>query len=78
MPDDSLIETLTRRVAAEFSECPGLRLTAAQAARLWAVDGATIDLVLDSLMRGGTIRRTREGAFTRAGERCANAGVAGL
>ena len=39
-----------RRARAEFLEMPGLKLTAAQAARLWSVDSAVCGKVLSVLV----------------------------
>ena len=62
--DDAL--TLEYRVRGEFMEMPGLRLTPAQAARLWAIDGLTSARVLDGLAETGFLMRTREGAYVLA------------
>jgi hypothetical protein len=43
--DDSLLH----RVRAEFQEVPGMRLTVAQAQRLWGLDRETCEAVLDRL-----------------------------
>ena len=58
------LETVARRVLAEFEEMPGLTLTPRQAARLFGLDPALCREVLDSLVdlaylreHGGTIRR---------------------
>jgi hypothetical protein len=39
-----------RRVRAEFLELPGLRLTRAQAARLWTLDSVLCERVLSMLV----------------------------
>ena len=39
-----------QRVRAEFLEMPGLRLTRAQARRLWALDEALCDAILATLV----------------------------
>jgi hypothetical protein len=57
---------LLARVRAEFREMPGLCLTAAQARRLWALDGAVCDTLLAALIQDGFLRRTRDGSFVRA------------
>jgi hypothetical protein len=62
--DDRIM--LEYRVRGEFMEMPGLRLTPAQASRLWAVDGLTSARVLDGLAATGFLSRTREGAYVRA------------
>jgi hypothetical protein len=40
-----------QRAKADFLEMPGLRLTAAQARRLWMLDDGTCEAVLSSLVR---------------------------
>ena len=57
---------LLYRARGEFLEMPGLRLTPAQAARLWAIDRPTSTSVLDELAATGFLSRTREGAYVRA------------
>ena len=44
---------LIHRAQAEFTEMPGLRLTVAQAARLWALDPPTSAAMLAALVRTG-------------------------
>lgn len=63
--DDGLTPLLTR-VRSEFLEMPGLRLTPAQAARLWALDRVTTERVLEGLTASGFLLRNREGAYLRA------------
>ena len=63
---DDGITLLLRRVRSEFLEMPGLRLTPAQGARLWAVDRRTSDRILDGLTVAGFLFRNREGAYLRA------------
>ena len=58
-------ELLMRRARAEFLEMPGLRLIPAQAARLWAVDRATCERILDMLVADGFLWRTPSGAYLR-------------
>jgi hypothetical protein len=60
------IAPLVRRVRNEFLEMPGLLLTPAQAARLWALDRSTSDLILNGLTSDGFLSRNREGAYVRA------------
>lgn len=57
--------TLEERIRGEFLEMPGLRLTPQQAARLWAIDRATSEHVLNRLASAGFLARTREGAYLR-------------
>jgi len=57
-------ETL-RRVQGEFLEMPGLRLTEAQARRLWGLDQASCAALLSALVEANFLFRTRDGAFMR-------------
>ena len=50
--EDGITGLLTR-IRGEFLEMPGLRLTSAQAARLWAVDRRTSEWILDGLTTAG-------------------------
>ena len=59
-------EQAVTRARAEFLEMPGLRLNAAQAARLWSCDAALSDAVLTSLTEAHFLARTRDGSFIRS------------
>ena len=59
--DDAL-----RRVQGEYIEMPGLRLTTAQAQRLWGLDRAACDALLGALVDAKFLLRTRDGAFVRS------------
>ena len=61
----SINEDVVRRVRGEFLEMPGLRLTEAQARRLWGLDAASCAALLDSLIAARFLFRTRDGAFMR-------------
>lgn len=54
------------RVRSEFTEMPGLKLTVAQAARLWALDGGTSREILESLVAAGFLWRSPRGAYLKA------------
>ena len=54
-----------RRVKGEYLEMPGLRLTIAQAQRLWGLDRAVCDALLGTLVDAKFLFRTRDGAFVR-------------
>jgi Fic family protein len=58
-------QRLHERARGEFLEMPGLRLTPAQASRLWAIDRATSEAVLDTLRSIGFLVRTGDGAYCR-------------
>jgi hypothetical protein len=55
-----------RRAQSEFLEMPGLQLTEAQAARLWAFDSALCSAVLAALVDRRFLVRTRHDSFARA------------
>jgi hypothetical protein len=58
-------EDALRRVRGEFLEMPGLRLTPAQARRLWGLDAELCDALLGALVDANFLFRTRDGAFMR-------------
>lgn len=58
-------EEVLRRVQGEFLEMPGLRLTEAQARRLWGLDAASCAALLGALVDAQFLFRTRDGAFMR-------------
>lgn len=60
------LELLLARVRGEYREMPGLRLTFAQASRLWQMDAATTELVMHTLLEQNVLARTRDGAFILA------------
>ena len=62
------ISGLLTRIRGEFLEMPGLRLTSAQAARLWAVDRRTSDWILNGLTTAGFLLRNRDGAYLLASD----------
>ena len=61
-PSDDVLQ----RVQGEFIEMPGLRLTTAQAQRLWGLDRSACDTLLGALVDAKFLCRTREGAFVRS------------
>jgi hypothetical protein len=58
-------EDLVERVRAEFIEQPGLRLTEAQAVRLWHLDQPTCARVLTALTEGAFLRCGTDGRYIR-------------
>lgn len=58
-------EEILRRVQAEFVEMPGLRLTEAQARRLWHLEAAECSGLLNALVDAKFLFRTRDGAYMR-------------
>lgn len=59
------METVARRVLAEFDEMPGMALTLRQAARLFGLDPDFCRVVLDALVDSAYLRRTSGGALMR-------------
>ena len=59
------IEDVLQRVQGEFSEMPGLCLTAAQAQRLWGLDQEFCDELLRALVDQSFLVRRRDGSFIR-------------
>ncbi len=55
--------TTLQRIRAEYREMPGLKLTVAQASRLWHVDPANAQQLLDLLVADGVLRRTPGGGY---------------
>ena len=58
-------EEVLQRVQGEFLEMPGLRLTEAQARRLWGLDRDSCAALLCALVDANFLFRTRDGAFMR-------------
>lgn len=65
-PADEALIAAVRRAKAEFLEMPGLRLTLAQAQRLWAVDRALCGAVLAALVDARFLVRSGNASFLRA------------
>jgi hypothetical protein len=61
MADDTLLE----RIRAEFLEMPGLRLTREQAQRLWSLEGAMCQQVLETLVDTKFLCVKSNGAYAR-------------
>ncbi len=62
-PVAAVDERVLRRVRDEYLELPGLRLTSAQAQRLWGLDRCACDELFGTLTRAHFLARTRDGAF---------------
>jgi hypothetical protein len=60
------LEVIARRIRSEFREMPGLRLTPAQARRLWGLEVEMCHKVIDTLVASAFLRWTPAGAVTRA------------
>jgi hypothetical protein len=59
------IDDVLQRIQGEFVEMPGLRLTAAQAQRLWGLERDVCASLLTALVDAKFLERTRDGAFVR-------------
>ncbi len=53
------------RIQGEYLEMPGLRLTPAQAQRLWGLDGAECEFLMSALVNAKFLTRTRDGSYVR-------------
>lgn len=60
------IENLIQRVRGEYLEMPGLRLTGAQASRLWDLDRTTCQRLLNVLLDMRFLTRSDDGRYRRA------------
>ncbi len=60
------LHTLIARARSEFNEMPGLRLTLAQASRLWNLDAASCQQIIDILVGDAFLRWTNAGSVVRA------------
>jgi hypothetical protein len=63
---DAAAESWTQIVKGEYLEIPGLFLTRGQVQRLWCLDEALCDRVLQSLIDTGFLKRTHDDKFARA------------
>ena len=68
------MDDVLQRIQGEFVEMPGLRLTTAQAQRLWGLERDVCDALLGALVDAKFLSQTRDGAFVRTGRRTADAG----
>ena len=59
------ISATLMRVKSEYLEMPGLKLTEAQARRLWGLDGNTCAIILATLIKRGFLRRAANGTYVR-------------
>ncbi len=59
------IDDVLQRIQGEYVEMPGLRLTAAQAQRLWDLERDVCNALLGALVDAKFLARTRDGAFVR-------------
>ena len=60
------LDRIVYRIREEFREMPGLRLTPAQATRLWGLEQEMCAAVIDRLVATAYLRWTPAGCVTRA------------
>ena len=63
------LTTLVERIRAEYLEQPGLRLTEAQASRLWRLDAPTTRHALNTLTGAEFLQRSEDGRYARPSTR---------
>jgi hypothetical protein len=56
-------DSLLSRIRGEYLEMPGLRLTFAQACRLWHLEAAACTAVLEELVAERFLRRTKDDTY---------------
>ena len=59
------IDDVLQRIQGEYVEMPGLRLTPAQAQRLWSLERDVCDALLGALVDAKFLAQTRDGAYVR-------------
>ncbi len=59
------IDDVLQRIQGEYVEMPGLRLTPAQAQRLWGLERDVCDALLGALVEAKFLSQTRDGAYVR-------------
>jgi len=59
------IDDVLQRIQGEYVEMPGLRLTPAQAQRLWGLERDVCDALLGALVDAKFLSQTRDGAYVR-------------
>lgn len=59
------IDEVLQRIQGEYVEMPGLRLTVAQAQRLWGLDRDVCKALLGALVDAKFLSQTRDGSFIR-------------
>jgi hypothetical protein len=59
------IDEVLQRIQGEYVEMPGLRLTTAQAQRLWGLERDICDALLGALVDAKFLSQTRDGSFVR-------------
>jgi hypothetical protein len=65
--DEQFVHEWLHRIQSEFFEMPGLRLTRAQAQRLWTLDAQFCGTLLDALVSARVLQKTTRDAYVLAG-----------
>ena len=58
---DPVVSLLIERVLGEYREMPGLALTLVQAQRLWGLEAAMAQQVIEALVSSGALQWSRDG-----------------
>ena len=69
LSQDPAINTWLTLIQAEYREIPGLKLTKAQAQRLWGIDRAAADALLEALIASRFLAKTASEAYVLAEHR---------
>ncbi|MFB3852563.1 MAG: hypothetical protein ACE148_01925 [Vicinamibacterales bacterium] len=77
MTNISLAEDKLLRIQGEYLEMPGLRLTPAQAQRLWGLDRAECEWLMSLLVRAQFLTVTRDGSYVRVDQNSVTPEVSG-
>ncbi|HEX7018470.1 MAG TPA: hypothetical protein VF159_00560 [Gemmatimonadaceae bacterium] len=64
-PDAATVHDWVRIIQGEYQESPGLSLTYAQVRRMWNLDPAVCDEVLERLQTTGVLRLNPRGMYVR-------------
>jgi len=59
------MDEVLQRIQGEYVEMPGLRLTPAQAQRLWGLERDVCDALLGALVDAKFLAQTRDGAYIK-------------
>ncbi len=64
-PSPGQIVEIVKRIRVEYVEMPDLRLSLAQARRLWNLPADLCETALSTLVQSGFLARTPDGSFLR-------------
>jgi hypothetical protein len=62
-------DEMLRRIQCDYLEMPDLRLSRAQAQRVWQLDERTCTQLLDSLAENGLLQRDHDGTYALLADR---------